>query len=126
MATSKKLYFLNKSRGKLLASEANVADNFLTRLIGLLNTPSLVEGQGLYITACSQIHMFGMKYAIDVVFLDKQNRVVGLCDSIKPGQMSKLFLKAQACLELPPGIIRSTATTEGDEIEFAAAPYKAD
>ncbi len=109
----------------MLASEAKVADNFLTRLVGLLKTPSLVEGEGLYITSCSQIHMFGMKYAIDVVFLDKQNRVVGLCDSIKPGQVSKLFGKAHACLELPSGIIRNTATSEGDEIEFAAAPYKA-
>ncbi len=107
----------------MLASEAKIADNFVTRLVGLLRTPELSEGQGLYITACSQIHMFGMKYAIDAVFLDKENRVVGLCDSIKPGQISALYSKAHACLELPSGIIRNTATSVGDQIESAAAPY---
>lgn len=101
----------------MLASRARHASSFIDRLVGLLNTPSLNSGEGLYIAPCSQIHMFGMKYAIDVVFLDKQGVVVGVCNSIQPGQVSKLFVHAYGCVELPTGIVRDTSTCEGDLIE---------
>lgn len=101
----------------MLADKAIIADSFVARLVGLLKTPSLVRGDGLYIVPCSQIHMFGMKYAIDVVFMDKLGVVVGLCNSIPPGAMSKLFSRAHACLELPAGTILDTNTDEGDQIE---------
>ena len=101
----------------MLASAALVADTFLSRLVGLLRTPGLDPGQGLYIAPCSQIHMFGMKYAIDVVFMDKKGTVVGLCKSIQPGQASALFAKAHGCVELPSGVIVETGTEVGDQIE---------
>ena len=101
----------------MLADKAVVADSFVARLVGLLKTPSLESGAGLYIVPCSQIHMFGMKYAIDVVFMDKQGVVVGLCESIQPGAISKLYSKAHSCVELPPGTIYDTKTSEGDQIE---------
>jgi uncharacterized membrane protein (UPF0127 family) len=101
----------------MLASKAKIATTFVSRLIGLLHTPSLSRGEGLYIAPCNQIHMFGMKYAIDVVFLDRSSRVAGVCHSIEPGQISSMFNKAHACVELPSGIIRDTATEVGDEIE---------
>lgn len=105
----------------MLASQARVADTFVSRLIGLLNTQSLERGEGLYIAPCNQIHMFGMKYAIDVVFLDKSGNVVGLCDSIPPGQFSALYSKAYGCVELPAGIIGDTNTAIGDIVETGEA-----
>lgn len=101
----------------MLASRALCAESFLSRLVGLLNTPALNPGEGLYIAPCSQIHMFGMKYAIDALFLDKKGMVVGICHAIAPGQMSQLYMKAYACLELPAGILRETGTVEGDIVE---------
>lgn len=103
----------------MLASSASVADSFISRLIGLLGTESLSAGQGLYISPCHQIHMYGMRYAIDAVFIDRNRKVVGLCEKIKPGQISPPFLKAAGCLELPEGTIEETGTRPGDEIEFA-------
>ncbi|MBX9690006.1 MAG: DUF192 domain-containing protein, partial [Candidatus Obscuribacterales bacterium] len=70
MEPGNKLYFLNKTRNKMLAEKADLAVSFASRLVGLLKTPELKTGQGLYIAPCSQIHMFGMKYAIDVLFMD--------------------------------------------------------
>lgn len=105
----------------MLAARAVVAGTFVSRLVGLLKTPELKKDDGLFIVPCSQIHMFGMKYAIDAVFLDRDMHVVGLCSSIQPGQISKLYSKAHACLELPAGTILDTATQEGDEIESGSA-----
>lgn len=117
--SAKKASYFNKTKGIMLADRGRIADGFVDRLIGLLKTASenFVFGDGLFIVPCNQIHMFGMKYAIDVVFVDKQGVVVGLTERIGPGQMSKMFPKAHACLELPAGVIGDTGTSEGDEIE---------
>ena len=118
---SKKLYFLNKTRGQVLAREAKVADSFFNRLVGLLKTEVFEKGaspfDGLLIVPCNQIHMFGMKYPIDCVFMDKTGIVVGLCKSIQPGKMSSIFARAHQCLELPAGIVSDTGTCVGDLIE---------
>lgn len=118
-------YFFNRTRGRLIADNAKVANNFFLRLKGLLGTDSLPAGTGLFIGPCPQIHMFGMKYPIDVIFIDKAGVVVGLVERIKPGQMSKSFKKSIGCIELPAGTISDTGTAIGDVIERGAAPYKA-
>lgn len=121
---NEKRYFRNRSRGTILAQEANVAKSFFARLKGLLGTRSLAGGAGLLIVPCNQIHMFGMQYAIDAVFVDPQNKIVGLVKRIGPGQVSRVFRKAHACLELPAGTIDNTMTEEGDELEEGSAPYE--
>ena len=119
---NKSFYYFNKTRGSLLAREACIADTFLLRAVGLLKTANLAAGQGLHIVPCRQIHMFGMKYAIDVIFLDRKGKVVGLCKNILPGQMSASFSQAHSCLELPVGVIEASLTAAGDEIESALSP----
>ncbi len=56
-----------------------------------------------------------MSYSIDAIFLDKQNIVVGLLHTFAPGKISSIY-KAHSCLELPPGTIRATNTTIGDQL----------
>ncbi len=108
----------------MIADNSKVAGNFFLRLKGLLGTDSLPPATGLFIVPCSQIHMFGMRYAIDVVFMDKSNCVVGIVEQIGPGQMSKSFRKAAGCLELPAGTISDTGTAVGDIIIRGEAPYR--
>lgn len=108
---------LNKTKGTSLADTLRIADSFLSRLQGLLFTSGLPAGQGLYITPCQAIHMFGMTYAIDCVFIDKQGKVVGLCKKVAPWALSPAFGKAIGCIELPAGTIEATQTEVGDLIE---------
>lgn len=65
--------------------------------------------------------MIGMTYAIDAIFVDKQNTVVGLVRNIKPLQISTVFFKAESCLELPVGTIDSTSTEVGDVLVYSEA-----
>lgn len=108
------LRFVNDVRETVLAENARVAKTFATRLKGLLGTSSLPAGEGLLIAPCNSIHMFGMKYAIDCVFLDADYKVVGLVENIAPGKMSRVFGSAKQCLELPAGVIAVSATELGD------------
>lgn len=79
-----------------------IADTFLSRFRGLLGRSGLEEGEGLLISPCSSIHCFGMKFAIDAIFLDNDYKVISVHPNLKPGAMAS-NRKARHVLELKAG-----------------------
>ena len=102
--------------GVVVASRLRVADTHWTRLRGLLGTAALPEGDGLWIRPCRQVHMFGMKYAIDVVFVDEARTVVGLVTELRPWRVSPLVKAATSVIELPAGTIARSGLREGQRL----------
>jgi uncharacterized membrane protein (UPF0127 family) len=84
------------------AVQVRVADRFLTRALGLLVGPPLGPDQGLLIAPCSSIHTLGMRYPIDVVFLDRDGGVLKVCADVRAGR-ARFALGAHAVLELRAG-----------------------
>ena len=74
--------------------------------------------EALIITRCQSIHMLFMRFAIDVIFADDDNKVVGLVENIKPFQWSPIFFKASYAIEGNVGMIKTTQTTLGDWIQI--------
>ena len=107
----------NRTRQTVLAAEAEAAGTSQTRRTGLLKHDSLPPGQGLWIAPCEGIHTFGMKFAIDVLFLDPKKKVLKVRPHMGPRKIS-LCLWAHSVLELPAGTIAATKTAPGDELEF--------
>ena len=107
----------NHTQNTIIASDAGFANTFLTRLKGLLGTKKLDNGKGLVIRPCNSIHTFGMKYAIDVLFLDKHDSIV---KTIKEMPAGKFSLCSSSCyvIELPPGTIEATGTVVGDMVSL--------
>jgi len=103
----------------VLASRLRVADTHWTRLRGLLGTTALPAGDGLWIRPCRQVHMFGMRYAIDVVFLDDARTVVGLTEALAPWRVSPLVKAATSVIELPAGTIAKTGLAAGQAITIS-------
>ncbi|WP_303867471.1 DUF192 domain-containing protein [Acetobacterium wieringae] len=87
----------------LLFSEIQVADYFVTRLVGLLRTPGLADNQGLLLKKCNQVHTFGMKFSIDVIFISKEGEIVHLQHDMAPGKVSPHVKNAYWVLELKSG-----------------------
>jgi hypothetical protein len=112
-----KLKILNRTRQTVLATEADVADTSRKRNVGLLKHKSLPEGQGLWIVPCEGIHTFGMKFPIDVLFLDRKKKVLKIRPNMGPFRIS-LCLPAHSVLELPAGTADRTGLKKGDELEF--------
>ncbi len=108
----------NATKKTLVADNARLADTFLSRLIGLINRAHLSLGEALIITRCQSIHMFFMRFAIDAIFIDKENKVVGLVSNIQPWQLSPIFFRATRVLECPPQTISLTKTTLSDLISI--------
>ncbi|MFT5169994.1 MAG: uncharacterized membrane protein (UPF0127 family) [Candidatus Omnitrophota bacterium] len=108
----------NVTKHNIIADKVKLANTFMSRLVGLIGRSSLSEQEGLIITHCNSIHMVFMRFPIDVVFLDKVNKVVGLVKSIKPYRLSAIFFKASYAVELPSGSIISNDIKINDVIEI--------
>jgi hypothetical protein len=106
----------NESRSRVLVEGGEVADTFWRRLRGLMGRRVLETGQGLWITPCNSVHTCGMRFPIDVLYLDAQGRVVGLEEAMPPWRMGHIRRGARSVLELPSGTIRATDTRVGDRI----------
>lgn len=106
--------------GVVLAERLRAAHTHWTRLKGLLGTRSLEPGDGLWIKPCKQVHMIGMRYAIDVVFLDDTYRIVRMVDSLAPGRISPKIKDAASVLELPAGTLARLGLATGAHIEITA------
>jgi uncharacterized membrane protein (UPF0127 family) len=107
----------NKTQNTLVADRADVADTSAKRRQGLLKHTGLEPGQGLWISPCEAVHSFGMKFEIDVVYLDKKKRVLKIRESMKLWRLSAC-LRAKSVLELPAGQCKATQTIVGDELEL--------
>lgn len=101
-----------------LACNLVKADNLFARLKGLLGRNSLPPGEALLLKPCNGIHTIGMRFAIDVLFLDRENRVVAVTKALQPNRLTRIYLHAASVLELPAGTIEATTTAIGNQIEI--------
>ena len=108
----------NLTRNSVIAERVEVAETSETRSRGLLGRDGLAPGTGLWIVPCEWVHMFGMKFAIDLVVLDKHDVVVGVQSNLKPGWVGKYFWGAHSTLELPVGAIAASGTARGDRVAW--------
>jgi len=87
----------------ILFNEVKLANDFCSRLVGLLRTKSLDEHQGLLLEDCKQVHTFGMKFNIDVIFLSREGEILNIKKDMRPGRISQYVKKAFWVLELKSG-----------------------
>ena len=113
------LTILNCSTGVQVGDRIGCADTSLTRLHGLLGRKELAPGAGVWIRPSSGVHTFGMRFAIDVVGLDRTMRVVRLWPGLKPNRATPLCRGVHSVLELAAGEIHARQLKVGDVISPA-------
>ena len=108
----------NATRGTVVAERVRVASSALERTVGLLRTPEVRPGEGLWIERSPSIHMFFMPYAIDAVFVSKAGRVTKVVPNLKPWRVVWWARGARDCLELRAGAAAESGTQVGDELRL--------
>ena len=93
---------VEREGGGVVCERCELADTMATRMKGLLGRKELPVGSGLWIRPASSIHMFFMRFPIDAVFLDRDLRVVGIAESLRPWRVA-WRRGAHIVLELPAG-----------------------
>ncbi len=107
----------NKSRNKTICSKAELANNYFSRLMGLMFRKSLGKDECLAFYNAPSIHTCFMRFPLDLVFLDKGKKVIKLCKGIKPWRFV-VSRKSYLTLEFPPNKISSENIELGDILEL--------
>lgn len=113
----KYLSIVNTHSNFLIAKKAIVADGFFDRLMGLMFKTEMKDFDGLLILGSNSIHTCFMRFNIDVLFLNKENKVIKIFENMKPWSFTWIYLKAIKVLELPGGTINHQVKV-GDHLEL--------
>ena len=108
---------INTKSGVNLDVQVSLVKSFTARIVGLIGTEQLEKYKALYFVPCSGIHTFGMKYPIDALFLDKQGKVVHICDRLLPNRMTKVIPAATAVMECAAGFVQCHQIKVGDRLQ---------
>lgn len=107
--------------GRVVLERCAVADGFLTRLRGLLGRRGLEGAEGLLLSPSSSVHTAFMRFPIDVVFLDRGLRVLGVIPNVRPWRLAGRR-GARHVLELAAGQAQARAIRQGERLTLAATP----
>jgi uncharacterized protein len=117
---------INRARGTVLCARLEKAVGVAGKGRGLLGRDRLEAGQGMLfeagrLQAFMWMHMFFMRFPIDIVFLDRNDRVLKIDHELRPWRVSSIAFGARRALELAAGAAVAARTEVGDQIEFTQA-----
>ena len=106
----------NKTQNTIVAAQTLIAKTYWQRFLGLMFRKSMETSEALVFYRAPSIHMFFMNFAIDVIFLDKNMRVVKIVSGLKPYRLANCF-NSYCTIELADGVAEKTVAIN-DEIEL--------
>jgi uncharacterized protein len=116
------LRLVNTTRNTVLGEQIEIADSSLSRMKGLLGRKGLDPGTGLLIMPSQAVHTVGMSFPIDILFVNKHDRVLHVQPCLVPYRISGLHWRAQYVVELPVGAIAESRTSVGDQLFMDFGP----
>ncbi len=108
---------VRNAAGDVVCERCQVPRSSFARARGLLGRSGLEPGNGMLIDAAPSVHMFFMRFPIDVVFLDRDWRVVRVVHGLRPWRVAGAR-RAVAALELPAGAAAEAGIEEGDVLSL--------
>lgn len=108
----------NLTRSTLIVSDAHAARSFFEKLFGLMGKAVMSPTSALVIYHTNWVHTFWMRFALDLVYVDDQHRVVGLTIALPPNRIDKPFWSAKHVIELNSGLIQKSQTRTGDQLKL--------
>jgi uncharacterized protein len=112
----RRIRIYHDATGQCLAERVTLANTFWTRLRGLIGRRRLAPTEALWLRPCNGVHTFWMLFAIDVIFLDRELRVVKLIENLRPFRATLPHGQTRSVLELPAHTIAQTALKIGDRL----------
>ena len=111
----------NISRQSFINLGVTVADTPLARLRGLIGKMRMRSDEAVWIIPSRGIHTFGLLFSIDVIFLDAQNRVLHVIESLGPLRIAGIRRQCASVLELPARSIYGSGTQVGDQLMICSS-----
>ena len=110
---------INKTKNTVLADTAEIAGTWVSRLKGLMFRAKMPLRYGMVLIPCGSVHTCFMRFNIDIVLVDEEGKVLHVMEDVAPFRFSPLLRHARMVIELPPGVIRSSGTEPGDQMNLS-------
>ncbi len=104
----------NESTGRVLAWRVQRADDWIQRAVGFLPRASIAAEEGLWIERCNAVHTVGMRVPLDIVFLDRDRRVIRVDRGVRPHQLYVGAANAHIVVEFGAGFAEANPLAAGD------------
>jgi uncharacterized protein len=110
--------YVKDGKDCIIARRIFTADNFIQRSLGLILRKPLEYGEAFLIKDCRSIHTIGMRYNIDVLFIDKNSRVIASFKDVSPWRITPFVSDASSAIEFRSGFAETQLPHEGEKILF--------
>lgn len=109
---------INITKNTTLAQDVYLAKTVFSRIKGLLGRKIFPPGQAVILDPCDAVHTFFMHFAIDILFIGKDYKVIKTIASLKPNQATFICWRSRRVIELPAGTLKLTNTQAGDQLQL--------
>lgn len=106
--------------GELITANAEIADSFFRRFMGLMFRREIADDYALHILPCNQIHMLNMRFPIDVIYLSEAGEVVRVDENVPVGKICKTVREAKSVIEMKSFAARRFGIKRGDTLKITA------
>ena len=100
--------------GRIVVDHVEIADSLWRQTVGLLGRDSLETDAGLWLEPCNGVHTIGMRFAIDLMFLNRDGVALKLFPNVPPSRMVGIYLRARVVVELPAGTLSRQKIESGN------------
>jgi len=112
------LRVVNESRSSVLGTRIRMTNSLLGRTRGFLLRRPPEPGEGMFLMPCKGIHMYGMRFPLDIVVGDAEGNVLAIHQGLRPGRRTPVYAGALFAIELPCGTIAASGTQVGDRLNW--------
>ena len=109
---------INQTKNTILAEDIYLANLPFKRIRGLLGRKVFLPEQAIILEPCNSVHTFFMHFPIDILFLDKNYKVIKVLPKFNPNRISNIYWHSKRVIELPTGKINLTNTQISDQLQL--------
>ena len=109
---------INQTKNTILAEDVFIANTPFKRIKGLLGKKVFLPNQAIILDPCNSVHTFFMRFAIDILFVDKDYKVVKVFSKLAPNRITRIYWHSSRVIELPAGRLNLTNTQTRDQLQL--------
>lgn len=109
---------INQTRQQPLIENLEIPRGWFGRMRGLLGRNELPTGHGLLLEPCRWVMSFGMRFTIDLIFINRAWQVVALQPRLQPNRLSPIVWNAYRTIELPAGSLQQLPVAVGEQLRL--------
>ena len=109
---------INQTKNTILAQDVFIANTPFKRIKGLLGRKVFLSGQAIILEPCNSVHTFFMRFPIDILFVDKNYKVIEAIPKLNPNRISRIYWHSNRAIELPAERLNLTNTQAKDQLQL--------